>query len=200
MNAEPLLRVQQLGHRFAGARAGAAWALREASFELFAGEVLAVVGESGSGKSTLLNLIAGRLRPLEGQVLFRSDAGWIDVHAVPERRRRELARTEWGFVEQRVPTRCGMDVSAGANIVERADGPGLPPLWRLRRCAKGWMQRVELDLQRIDDMPRTFSGGMRQRVQIARNLVTEPRLVLMDEPTRASTCRCRRACSTCCVR
>ena len=68
MNATPtpLLRVQGLGHRFAGARDGH-WAVREASLELHAGEVLAIVGESGSGKSTLLNCVAGRIAPSEGQ-------------------------------------------------------------------------------------------------------------------------------------
>jgi putative phosphonate transport system ATP-binding protein len=181
--AEPLLRVQSLSHRYAGA-AQPAWALREASLELHAGEVVAVVGESGSGKSTLLQCIAGRIAPTEGEVHYRDAAGaWRHVAALSERERRLLARTEWGYVEQASAEGLRMDVSAGANIGERLMGQGLRHYGQLRAQALQWMRRVELDGARIDDTPRSYSGGMRQRLQIARNLVTRPRLVLMDEPT-----------------
>ncbi len=180
---EPVLRVQQLGHRFEGAR-DAHWAVREASLDLFPGEVLAIVGESGSGKSTLLNCIAGRLQPAEGRVLYRRRDGIeIDVHAAPERERRALARTEWGFVEQHAQEGLRMNVSAGANVGERLMGQGERRYAALRDTATRWLARVELDPALLDDSPREFSGGMRQRLQIARNLVTRPRLVLMDEPT-----------------
>lgn len=179
----PLLRVQQLGHRFDGARDGH-WAVRDASLELHAGEVLAIVGESGSGKSTLVNCIAGRIAPAAGRVLYRTrDGRELDVHAVAERERRRLARTEWGFVEQQAHEGLRMNVSAGANVGERLMGQGERRYAALRDSATRWMARVELDAARMDDSPRDFSGGMRQRLQIARNLVTRPRLVLMDEPT-----------------
>ncbi|HJV62847.1 MAG TPA: phosphonate C-P lyase system protein PhnK [Albitalea sp.] len=183
MNDTPLLRVQSLGHRFAGSPEGR-HAVADSSFELYPGEVLAVVGESGSGKSTLLNAIAGRLRPSEGRVLYRDACErWLEVHALSERELRVLARTEWGFVEQNASDGLRLEVSAGANIGERLMGQGLRHYAQLRESALHWMGRVELDASRIDDSPRAFSGGMRQRLQIARNLVTRPRLVLMDEPT-----------------
>ncbi len=180
---QPLLRVERLGHRFPGARDGV-WAVRDASLVLYPGEVVAIVGESGSGKSTLLNCIAGRLDPLEGSVRYRSEgSGWVDVHRIDERDRRALQRTEWGFVQQDAAAALRLGVSAGANVVERLMACGERRFETLRSQAGDWMGKVELDPQRIDDLPAAFSGGMRQRLQIARNLVTRPRLVLMDEPT-----------------
>jgi putative phosphonate transport system ATP-binding protein len=76
-----------------------------------------------------------------------------------------------------------MGVSAGANIGERLMAVGARHYGEIRDTASEWLGRVEIDLSRIDDRPRAFSGGMQQRLQIARNLVTRPRLVFMDEPT-----------------
>ncbi len=175
----PLLRVRGVAKRF-----GDFTALHEASFDLWPGEVLAVVGESGSGKSTLLNTIAARIRPDAGSVEYRLRDGSVqDVHAMGLARQRLLARTDWGFVHQNPADGLRMDVSAGANVGERLMGLGQRHYGELRRTAEGWLQRVEIDPGRVDDAPRTFSGGMRQRLQIARNLVTEPRLMFMDEPT-----------------
>jgi putative phosphonate transport system ATP-binding protein len=177
---QALLRVDRLSLRFANGR----WGVRDASLALHPGEVLAIVGESGSGKTTLVNAIAGRLRPTAGMVCYRSaERSWLDVHALPERDRRQLARTEWGFVEQQSADGLRLGVSAGANIGERLMALGERHHGRLRAAACDWMQRVELDAARVDELPAAFSGGMRQRLQIARNLVTHPRLVLMDEPT-----------------
>jgi len=175
----PLLRVRNVSKRY-----GDRVALQEASFELWPGEVMAVVGESGSGKSTLLNAIAARSRPDLGQVEFLGRDGRLqDIHAMNEAQQRLLARTDWGFVHQNPADGLRMDVSAGANVGERLMGLGERHYGRLRATAEDWLERVEIDAARIDDAPRTFSGGMRQRLQIARNLVTSPRLVFMDEPT-----------------
>ncbi|TVQ53650.1 MAG: phosphonate C-P lyase system protein PhnK [Rhodobacteraceae bacterium] len=175
----PLLEVAGLTRRY-GARIGCA----DIGFDLWPGEVLGVVGESGSGKSTLLACLAGHLAPDAGRVLWRDRDGRArDVLAIPEPERRLLARTDWAFVRQNPRDGLRMGVSAGGNIGERLMAGGARHYGRIRGAAADWLARVEIDAGRIDDTPRAFSGGMQQRLQIARNLVSGPRLVLMDEPT-----------------
>jgi len=176
--------------RGAGKRYGARWACRGVDLALHPGEVLAVVGESGSGKTTLLQLLAARLACDAGSVSYRvrgetaaAQQTLVDLAQLSEPRRRWLTRTDWGYVEQHARDGLRMGVSGGANIGERLMALGARHYGRLRGEALAWMQRVELDAARIDDLPSTYSGGMLQRLQIARNLVTRPRLVFMDEPT-----------------
>ena len=165
-------------------RYGARLACECISFEIGAGEVLAIVGESGSGKTTLLNLLSGRLEPDHGTVTYRMRDGVTrDLASLTESERRLLARTDWGFVHQDAREALRMGVSAGGNIGERLMAIGDRHYGDIRATALDWLTRVEIDASRIDDKPTQFSGGMRQRLQIARNLVTKPRLVFMDEPT-----------------
>jgi putative phosphonate transport system ATP-binding protein len=175
----PLLRVSSVSKSY-GARTGC----EDVSFELWPGEVLAVVGESGSGKTTLLNCISSRLMPTSGSVSYRMrDGAWRELYRMSEAERRFLMRTDWGFVHQNPADGLRMTVSAGANVGERLMAVGDRHYGNIRSTAIDWLGRVEIDADRIDDEPRAFSGGMRQRLQIARNLVTAPRLVFMDEPT-----------------
>jgi len=152
--------------------------------DLHPGEVTCIVGESGSGKTTLLNLLSLQLRPDAGSLYYRTlDGARIDLGLASEMDRRRLMRTEWGFVRQNPRDGLLRDVSAGANISERLMANGARHYGALRDTAIDWMRKVELDHGRVDDLPRDFSGGMQQRLQIARNLVTGPRLLFMDEPT-----------------
>jgi putative phosphonate transport system ATP-binding protein len=175
----PLMRVQGLSCAY-----GSRIVVRDISFDLWPGEVLAIVGESGSGKTTLLNAVAARHSPSAGQVSFDlRDHGLQEIYGMSEAQRRMLARTDWGFVHQNAADGLRMNVSAGANVSERLMALGQRHYGQLREQAIDWLERVEISPSRIDDRPNTFSGGMRQRLQIARNLITQPRLVFMDEPT-----------------
>ncbi len=177
--SEPLLQARGLSKRY-----GARIACADISFDLDPGEVLAIVGESGSGKSTLLSLLSTELAPETGSVSYRMRDGVLrDLASLSEAERRALMRTDWGFVRQDATQGLRMAVSAGGNVGERLMGLGDRHYGRIRARALDWLDRVEIAADRIDDPPTRFSGGMRQRLQIARNLVTTPRLVLMDEPT-----------------
>lgn len=156
----------------------------DVSFDLWPGEVLGIVGESGSGKSTLLKCLSAQLTPDGGRVSYRMrDEGMQDIHGLSEARQRLLTRTDWGIVHQNPRDGLRFGISAGANVGERLIAVGARHYGDIRTEVTDWLERVEMEQARMDDLPETFSGGMQQRLQIARNLVTHPRLVFMDEPT-----------------
>ncbi len=179
-DANPLLQAEGVGHVYSGGQLGC----EDVSFKLYPGEVLGIVGESGSGKSTLLACLSGAIRPDSGVVRFDvGRQGLRDVYGISEPERRMLMRTEWGVVHQNPRDGLRMNISAGGNVGERLMNIGARHYGDIRGAALDWLGRVEIDASRIDHLPRTFSGGMQQRVQIARILVSRPRLVFMDEPT-----------------
>ncbi len=177
---EPLLVAEGLNKSY-----GRVQACRDVSFSLHEGEVLAIVGESGSGKSTLLQMLSAQMTPTSGRVLL-PDARPCDPRSAlcSARRSGVFCFEPTGAMCIRIPaTGLRMAVSAGANVGERLMAVGWNHYGRIRDSATHWFERVEIEAERMDDTPRTYSGGMRQRLQIARNLVTDPRLVFMDEPT-----------------
>lgn len=171
---QPLLAVNQLTHLYAPGKG-----FEQVSFDLYPGEVLGIVGESGSGKTTLLQSLSARLTPQQGSIHYQNR----DLYQMSESDRRRLLRTEWGVVHQHPMDGLRSQVSAGGNIGERLMATGQRHYGDIRAEASRWLQAVEIDAGRIDDLPTTFSGGMQQRLQIARNLVTQPQLMFMDEPT-----------------
>lgn len=174
-----LLTIQDLSKTY-----GTICACDRITFALYPGQVLGIIGESGSGKSTLLNCIAGELPLDAGQVLYRDRTHTLlDLSTLPEPQRRKLMKTEWGFVRQNPRDGLRMTVTAGANIGERLLDVGERHYGHIRTEALQWLTQVEIPDQRMDHLPSTFSGGMQQRLQLARILVTRPQLVLMDEPT-----------------
>ena len=175
----PLLRVTELSHYY-GHQVGC----EKINLEIYNGEVLGIVGESGSGKTTLLKIISGLLQPSQGSIEFDERIkGPSDIYKMSESKRRLLMRTDWGIIYQNPKDGLRMNVSAGANIGERLMAVGARNYSKIRAESSDWLKKVEMDLGRINHFPETFSGGRLQRLQIARNLITKPRLVFMDEPT-----------------
>ena len=151
--------------------------LDDVSFQLAAGEVLAVSGPSGSGKSTLLNLLAGLTLPDSGAVWLRAADREVDIAALDQRARTRIRRNHLGYVFQffnLVPT-----LTVTENV--------LLPLELTRRPALRAEALARLDTLglsgHLDDFPDSLSGGERQRTAIARALAHRPALLLADEPT-----------------
>lgn len=159
----------------------AAW---DVNFEVAAGEALGIVGESGSGKSTVLRCIAGDIDSSMGDVrLSTFENGEANLLTLDAATRRKMRIDQLSVVYQDPAEGLSLGVTAGGNIADPLTAAGWRNFEGIRTRARDLLQRTEVPLDRMDDIVRSFSGGMRQRVQIARALANNPRLVLLDEPT-----------------
>ncbi len=168
-------------------RTGAVVAAWDIGFDVAPGEALGLIGESGSGKSTVLRCLIGDERATAGRFYLNGitdpDGQPTDIFTLDDTARRKLRIDTIGIVHQNSSDGLTMKVSAGGNIAERLTAAGWRSYHQIRqRCAE-LLDRVEVPLDRMDDPVHTFSGGMRQRVQIAKALATDPRVLLLDEPT-----------------
>ena len=125
------------------------------------------------------------MHPSEGGVMYQGLDGPIDLCHAPEPFRRRIMRTELGVVYQNPRDGLRMSISAGGNIGERLLANGARHYGNIRQRALTWLKRVEIDTNRIDDPPQTFSGGMQQRAVIAIATSAQPKLLIADEPTTA---------------
>jgi alpha-D-ribose 1-methylphosphonate 5-phosphate C-P lyase len=159
----------------------AAW---DVGFDVAPGEAVGLIGESGSGKSTVLRCIVGDEAATAGRLFLADvDGGTTDVLTLDGPARRRLRISTLGIVHQDPSAGLAMNVTAGGNIAERLTAAGWRDYGAIRARAAQLLDRVEVPLSRMDDPVRTFSGGMRQRVQIAKALATDPSVLLLDEPT-----------------
>jgi ABC-type nitrate/sulfonate/bicarbonate transport system ATPase subunit len=161
------LSFQHASKRFARADGGPLEVLRDVSFEVPAGEVVSILGPSGSGKTTLLNMAAGLIMPDSGRVLVtgRDTGAAVD-----------WSRLGYMFQDDRLlPWRVAL-----ANVALALE-VGTMPAKERRERARAVLEMVGL-ADFADAYPHQLSGGMRSRVALARSLVTEPDILLMDEP------------------
>ncbi|MBC7810351.1 MAG: ATP-binding cassette domain-containing protein [Burkholderiales bacterium] len=179
MRETPLLRAKALTKRY-----GRITAVEDVNLEVYAGEVLGIVGESGSGKSTVLRLLNLEELPNAGDYqLELPKYEDVNLFTLDRFARREVAALHIGMVYQNPHLGLRMRYTSSGNVAERLLMTGVREYAVLRQVARESLAASEFPLDRMDDPPRVLSGGMQQRVQLAKAIALRPRILLLDEPT-----------------
>lgn len=162
---------------------GSVVAIHDVSFDLHAGEILGLMGESGSGKSTVVKNLYFDQAPTSGEARFFDKDRTLDMFRLNAAQQRRLRNQRYGMVYQNPHLGLNFGISSGGNIAERLLMSDVSHYGEIRARAKELLARTEVLLSRMDESPGSFSGGMQQRVQIAKALATNPPLLYLDEVT-----------------
>ncbi len=174
----PILEVKNLQKIYSTRLGGnQVTALRDVSFAVEKGEFVAVMGESGSGKTTLLNILSALDRPTSGEVILSG----TPLSSVKEKQVAQFRRDNLGFVFQdfNLLDMFTLRDNIYLPLVLAGKSPG-----EMRRRVEPLARRLEIG-ELLNKFPYEVSGGQKQRAAVARALITEPQLLLADEPTGA---------------
>lgn len=152
------------------------------SLDLYQDEILGIVGESGSGKSTLLKILHFDTAASSGEIYFK-DGGSRDLLTLSSFEKRRIRNFEMGIVYQNPHLGLKMDVSSGGNIAEKLLMANWRNIGKMRKRSLSLLKETEFPVGRMDEPPKNLSGGEQQRVQIARALSSNPKMLFLDEMT-----------------
>jgi putative phosphonate transport system ATP-binding protein len=159
-------------------------ACADIDFELYPGEVLGIVGESGSGKSTVVQMLYFDLAPTLGDVrLSIYKNGEVNILTQSNQSKRYMRNHMMGMVYQNPRDGLNFNFSGGGNIAEKLLMAGNFHVGSIRNRASQLLSATEVPVNRMDDQPKNFSGGMQQRVQISKAIANNPPLLFLDEVT-----------------
>lgn len=163
---------------------GTVYACRDLNFDLYDGEILGVVGESGSGKSTMMRCLYFDQEVSSGSATIRTyKDGRTNLFTESSQQQRFIRNTVLGMVYQNPYLGLKMNFSSIGNIAEKLIAAGCRNVALMENRGVTLLDRVNIPAHRRKDEPKTFSGGMQQRVQIAKALSNNPPVLLLDEVT-----------------
>jgi len=199
---EPVLRVSKLSKQYGNGcgacgkedaksleknyckNCGTVYACRDISFNLYEGEILGIVGESGSGKSTLMRCLYYDEDVTSGEAFLKFyKNGEANLFIESPQQKRFIRNSKMGKVYQNPVMGLKMDFSSIGNIAEKLISAGSRNVAFMEARSRGLLEHVNIPSYRIKEKPCNFSGGMQQRVQIAKALSNNPPILLLDEVT-----------------
>ena len=163
---------------------GTVYACQDISFDLYPGEILGIVGESGSGKSTMMQCLYFDSEVSSGEAYINTpELMSNNVFEMSAQQKRSIRNHVYGMVYQNPVQGLKMNFSSVGNIAEKLIAAGNRNVGQMEETSKRLLENVHIPLHRMKEEPRNFSGGMQQRVQIAKALSNNPPILFLDEVT-----------------